>query len=169
MAKRRRSRRTRSTYRRNPISLNMLTPTLSRAATGAAGALAVNGIVSNSPLPDSMKTGNMIYLTKAAIAALLAAFGPKLPVVGRFARDMAQGSLTVTLTDFGKQFAAGQGINLSGVGYVSPANIVNGKLPYNAASLGGKFARMGRVGEYVNSNVRPLKTMRVNGMGQYVR
>lgn len=162
MAKRRRRSR-KTSYRRNPISLGGLAPLFMRSATGAAGALAVNGIVSNAPLPDAMRTGNMIHLTKAAFAFVLNSFGPRLPIIGRYARDMAQGSLTVTLADFGRQMAAQQGVNLSGIGYVSPAAIVNRNLPYNAGSLSNKFARMG---EYVSNKVTP---MRVNGMGQYVR
>lgn len=172
MAKRRRKSR-RTSYRRNPLNLSGFMPMLTKSATGAAGALAVNGIVSNTPIPDSLKTGNMMHLTKAGIALALSVFGPKLPVIGRFARDMALGSLTVTLTDLGKQVAAGQGVNLSGLGYVSPAAMVNRNLPYNAASLGGKFARLGGggMGQYVRgSNVTAMRRGGgVAGVGQYVR
>lgn len=122
MAKRSRSRSRRSLTRgsfRQPLSLAR------PVVVGAAGALAVNGIVNHVPLPDAMKAGNMIFATRATIALILGIFGPRLPFVGAYAREAAIGSLIVTAADFGKLLALQQGVNLSGTGYVGPARVMN--------------------------------------------
>lgn len=136
--------------RRNPISresfkrpLSLLAP----VATGAAGALTVNAIMNYAPIPDTMKQGTTLYLTRAAVALLLGIFGPRIPVVGRYAREAAIGSLIVTATDFGKLMALQSGFNLSGLGYIGPARVIparpNGNMGRFIAGNGnGNGARM---------------------------
>lgn len=141
MARRHRSHRSHRAHRgsfRQPLTL------LKPAVTGAAGALAVNGIINYAPIPDNLKAGNMLYLTRAAIAVLLGIFGPRLPLVGSFAREGAIGSLIVTATDFGKVLALQTaGVNLSGLGYTGPARVVrmNGPAGVGALYRGGAMLR----------------------------
>lgn len=143
MARRRSRARNRAASRSNfsrPLSLVM------PAFIGAGGALAVNAIVNYAPLPDVMKTGKAIYLTRAGLAVALGMFGSRLPGIGRYAGKMAEGALIVTMADLGKQVATEQGYNLSGygLGYTSAARIAP---PNNVRRMSG---------------VRP-------GMGMYVR
>lgn len=149
MARRRKRSKGRALTRgsfRQPLTL------LAPAATGAAGALLVNGIINYAPIPDQLKAGNVLYLTRAAIAVLLGIFGPRIPVVGPFARDAAVGSLIVTATDFGKLIALQQGFNLSGLGYIGPARVVN-----------GPGARIGNVGRLM-----PRAVMSAPGVGAFI-
>ena len=122
MSKRSRKGRSRSLTGRGSFSrpLSLVRP----AAAGAAGALLINGIVNHAPLPDTLKAGNMIFVTRAALAIALGLFGPRLPIIGAYAREGAIGALIVTATDFGKLMALQQGINLSGMGYIGPARVV---------------------------------------------
>jgi hypothetical protein len=148
VAKRRKASRRRAHRRHNPISIRgaMSRPmgVLKPALAGAAGALAVNGIVNYMPgLPDSLKTGNMLHITKAVLALAIGTFGPKIPGVGKHAAKMAEGALTVVATDVAKQLAMTYGYNLSGTGFVSPAQIVSSG---NVRSL----ASAARAGMYVN-------------------
>lgn len=158
MARRRRS-RSGAVAKRGSFSrpLSMLVP----AAIGAGGALAVNGIL-NYAVPDSLKenlmSGNMVYVTRAGIAILLGLFGPRIPVVGKYASDMARGALIVTMTDFAKVQAAGQGYNLSGLGYIGPGRIAN-RGGGNVRALPG----MGNAGMYVNGGMG-----RAAGVNMYV-
>lgn len=135
--------------RRNPISGKSFSRPLSLAApvlTGAAGALTVNAIMNYAPLPDAMKQGTVLYLTRAGVALLLGIFGPRIPVVGRYAREAAIGSLIVTATDFGKLMALQNGVNLSGLGYIGPARVIparpNGVGRFIAGNGNGNGARM---------------------------
>lgn len=156
--KRRRHRSRR--YARNPVSIRRAlsnpVQVLKPAIVGAAGALAVNGIVNYVPfIPDTWKTGNMLMLTKAALALALGTVGPKLPVVGRHAGKMAEGALTVLATDLGKQLAMNAGYNLSGVGYINPARIMNQANVRALSSARG----VGNAGMYVHG---------ARGVGMYV-
>ena len=159
-------------YRRNPASRHMALTTHSAmgivkpAAAGAAGALAVNLVMNQiSPhLPAAIMDGKMAYVTKSAVAILLGVFGSKLPGIRPYARNMAQGSLTVTLADLGKDLAAGSGINLSGVGYINPGWIASPRV----AGGGTVPAALGRAGMYVNGPARAAAAARMNGMGQYL-
>ncbi len=175
MAKRRHRR-----YRKNPsgrgvsLSASGAMGILKPAVVGAAGALSVNLITNqvSSMLPDSMIEGKMLYVTKAGLALLVGAFGGKLPGLRPYARGMAQGALTVILTDLGKEMGAGAGINLAGtgrVGYINPGWIAS---PI-AAGRGTVPGMMGRVGQYVPSLPNPLARGQMNGMrgrvGQYIK
>lgn len=160
MAKRRRRSRR---YARNPVSIRRALSNpmgvVKPAVVGAAGALAVNGIVNYVPfIPDSFKVGNALHLTKAALALILGTIGPKLPIVGRHAGKMAEGALTVVMADVGKQLAMNAGYNLSGTGFVNPARVMNGN------GNGGGNVR--QIGQYV----RGPGVAGVRGsMRQYVR
>ena len=133
---------------RNPISFGgtraQVNSLFKPALTGAVGALAVNGLINYLPLPDTLKAGRMIYATKAVLAVLLAMVGRNLPVIGRNAHQLAEGSLTVTLTDLGKDLAlAYGGMNLSGTGFLNPGYIVSPHTPYNNGVMPNLPARLG--------------------------
>lgn len=134
--------------------LSLLTP----AAIGAGGALAVNGLINYLPLPDQLKAGKMIYATRLGLAVALGVFGAKLPIIGKYASDMARGSMIVTMTDLGKELSLASGVNLSGTGYVGPAVIRSGARP------GIARPNVARLSQYVNrTGPRPIS------MAQYVR
>jgi hypothetical protein len=126
--------------------LSLLIP----SAVGAAGALAVNAVVNYAPLPDALKAGNTVYLTRAGLALAIGMVGPRLPVLGRYASDMARGALIVTMTDFGKVLALQQNINLSGLGYIGPARVVQGPSHWLRGPRGMSGAGVGRAGMYIN-------------------
>lgn len=90
----------RRTYRRNPSSpsrVNIM-GMLKGGFTGGMGAVAVNTAFNFLPLPAMMKTGNIAYVSKAALAIALGMFGRKL-LPGSTAARMAEGSLAVTFHD----------------------------------------------------------------------
>lgn len=156
---RRSRRRQRGFARPGSISLGNLPSLIVPAATGAAGALAVNG-VTNYMIPESMRptllSGNMAYVTRAGIAVLIGMLGPKfLPKFARVTRDAAMGALIVTAADFGKSVALANDINLSGLSYIGPARV---------ASQGAGNVR--QIGAYIG---RPGATPRMAGMGAYIR
>jgi len=117
-AKRRSVRRSRKSYRRNPINLGatMARPMamLKPAFVGALGAVAVNTILDKLPLPVMMTTGRMVYLTRALGAVALGVVASKLGVKGATAAKMAEGSLTVTLYSAIIDVAGQAGVTLSG-------------------------------------------------------
>ena len=161
--------RKRRRTRRNPISLRsagaQAQALFQPALTGAAGALAVNAIINYAPLPDMLKEGRTIYLTKAALAVLLGMLGRQLPFIGRNAAAMARGALTVVLTDLGKDLAlAYGGMNLSGIGYLNPGWVVSPKTPYN----NGVMPNLpGRLGYYVQGRLpRPVTQSALHGVGR---
>lgn len=164
MAKRRKSRsRSRSMLARGSVQrpLTLLVP----AAIGAGGALAVNGLVNYVPLPDMLKTGRMIYLTRFGLAVALGVFGRQLPVIGRYATDMARGAMIVTMTDLGKELSLQTGVNLSGTGYVGPSRIVSRQR--NGNGRPGNVVRMlprSGTGMYVPQGNRGM-----SGIAKYVR
>jgi uncharacterized membrane protein YeaQ/YmgE (transglycosylase-associated protein family) len=168
MAHRRRHHRT----HRNPISARGAMTTakglLKPAAVGAAGALIVNGLVNYLPFATyapSLTSGRMIYATKGALAVLLAMFGRGIPGIGRHAADLARGSLTVTLTDLGKDLAlAYGGMNLSGTGFLNPGYIVSPHTPYNNGVMPQLPARLGY---YVQgSRPRAVVQSALHGVGR---
>lgn len=94
--------------RRNPIGLpsvksvkdNLLVP----AAVGAVGAVVIDVVAGYLPLPASMKTGNMKYVSKAGVIILLGMLASK--VVGKKQADAAVvGGLTVMFHGIVKDFA----------------------------------------------------------------
>ena len=103
--------------RRNPIGLGSArTGDLFKSAlVGALGATAVNTILANlgSALPASLTTGNMSYVTRAALSVAIAMIGRKSGKAGLFAQA-AEGSLTVTMHDAIVSLSAGAGMSLAG-------------------------------------------------------
>ncbi len=159
-------------YRRNPISkksvsvsVNSAMALLKPAAAGAAGALALNGIVNYTPIPDMLKAGKMMYVTRSVLALLIGVVGSKVGPLRPYARSMALGGLTVTLADLGKELASGTGVNLSGVGYINPGWIATPRV----AGRGGVPGVMGRTAQYLPS-ARPMQRAGSGQrMSQYVR
>lgn len=142
--------------RRNPINMRSLQSTAMDAFKGAAGALAVNAAMKYLPLPASMVTGYTRYATRAALAIGLGVIGKRF-LPGGLAAKMAEGALTVIATDLTREVAAGQGIDLSGVGYYSPAINANPSLT--------QFARPSLAGTGAPTRVPGVIPMRRNVSG----
>lgn len=99
---------------------------LGPALTGAIGAIAVNTIIGKLPLPATMLTGRVRYLTQGAFAIGLAMLASRMGVKAVTAGRMAEGALTVTLNDAIKDVAAGFGMSLGQMGYYLPSPQVAG-------------------------------------------
>lgn len=111
----------RSRRRRNPTGgASGIMPMLNAALMGAVGATAVGAAMNYLPLPAALKTGYIRPVTQAALALSLGIFGRKF--LGRNAVKMAEGALTVTLTETIKQVGSQAGIQL---GYYSPGMMMN--------------------------------------------
>jgi len=106
----------RAARRRNPISLRggAIGDLVFAGIKGAVGGIAVNAVTSF--LPATFKTGNVLYVTRAAIAILIGTVGSKF--VGKHARAAAEGAMAINMADFINTFAAGKlpGSTLHGVG-----------------------------------------------------
>lgn len=114
--------------RRNPIGMNssgkpfsLLTPAL----VGALGATAVNTVYNNvaGMLPASFTTGNMAFLSRAALSLGLAMVAPHAGSKKAAVLQMAEGSLTVTLHDAIVALSGGMGMTLGGMGVYMPGRI----------------------------------------------
>lgn len=118
----------RAKRRSNPSLRGMTggaTGMLMNGLKGAGGAIVVN-VITNY-LPAAVKTGNVVYATRAAIAILIGTVGKK--VLGNNARVMAEGALTVNIHDFINSMAGAMlpGSTLHGVNGVG--EYVQGQLP----------------------------------------
>lgn len=107
---------------------------------GAVGGIAVNAVVSF--LPATFKTGNVLYVSRAALAIVIGTVGSKF--AGKHARAAAEGALAINFADFINTFAAGKlpGSQLHGVGgeygvgeYLSGQHMVT-QLPNNGSAMG---------------------------------
>lgn len=107
---------TRHRRRHNPLGLTAggITGLLMNGLKGAGGAVVVN-VVTNY-LPDVVKTGQMVYATRAVLAIVLGTAGRK--VLGSNARTMAEGALVVNFHDFINSLAGAMlpGSTLHGIG-----------------------------------------------------
>ncbi len=128
-------------YRRNPSSrsggiMGMLTASLQ----GAVGATAVNTLFNLAPIPDTLKTGNLQYVTKAAMAV-----GLGMVMKNRMGAEMAKGALTVTMHDALVGVVGGMipGVQLGY--YPGGAQTSFPRQANNAAP-----AHAGRLSEYIN-------------------
>ena len=137
--------RTRRRVRRNPISSGIgIMAMVTNAGIGAAGALAVDAMVSYlvpASMATTLLTGNMKYLTKGALALGLGLVGRKL--LGGTAARMAQGALTVQAYAMARDLIGPSmtGMTFSGLGYTAPAqSFVPRQLPAPAG-----------MAQYVNS------------------
>lgn len=153
---RRHKRKTASRRRRNPSArstslvrkpMAIITPAL----IGALGATAVNTIMAKLPVPASLNTGKMKYLTQGAAAIALGAIASRLGVKGSLAAQMAEGALTVTLHQAITDIAGGMGMNLSGMGYYLPGRGVSAG-PNPAANP----ARLAGMGKYITGPGAPM-------------
>lgn len=139
--------------RRNPIGLSggVIGSMVMNGLKGAVGSVAVNAVTSF--LPAAVKTGKVLYVTRAGLAILIGTVGRKF--LGAHARPMAEGALAVNFADLINSFGASilPGSQLHGVGgeylgeYLSGSHMVQ-SLP------GGNFSDVG-MGEYVSADMAP--------------
>lgn len=129
---------------RNPIALGGFTGMLMNGLKGAGGAVVVN-VVTNY-LPDAVKTGNLLYVTRAVLAMAMGTLGRK--VLGNNARVMAEGALTVNFHDAINSFAGAMipGSQLHGMG-VYMNGVVNPALPH--ANVQYADSELNGMGEYM--------------------
>lgn len=142
--------RRRARARRNPIGLGGITATLTNAAIGGAGAVAVDYALEFLPLPVSMKTGWTGVAVKGAIAVGVGMIGKKF--LGRNAEKMAEGALSVLAYSSIKGLLAPSTASVAGLGYGGPAQIAG-----NATQLS----------EYLNSD--PFAASGMSSLNEYVQ
>lgn len=161
--------RRRSARRSNPIRLGSLRSSVTKpmailtpALVGALGATAVNTALSKLPLPASLNTGRVRYLTQGAAAIILGMIAQKVGMKAALAAKMAEGSLTVTLHSAIQELGAQFGVNLGGMGYYLPGRAAVAPAPGAAPA-----PQLGGVGKYVSGpgSVTPI----ARGMGRIAR
>lgn len=140
--------------RRNPIGMSGIMGDLMNAAQGAAGAIAVNGVVNLLPLPPTMAVGWQRQAVNFAAAVALGTFGRKL--LGRTAGKMAEGAMTVAaynvIAGMVPVSMGGTAAGVAGLGYMSPGMIAGslpGVLP-NGSNMSGMGEYVSGMGEYVS-------------------
>jgi hypothetical protein len=151
--------------RRNPIRVPGLGGAgglFMPALTGAAGALAVDAVMTYVPLPAALTSGNMGAVTRAATAVLLGTVGRK--VFGRAATSMAIGALTVAVYQSAKGMLANAGMSLGYYGAGMTTNVLPAvnAAPAVAAGMGAYLPR-GNASRG-NFNFSPA-----NQFGEYIR
>ena len=99
-------------YRRNPIRMGGAMESVKNGAVGAVGALAVDFALQKIPLPLAMTTGPMLPAAKAAVGIGIGMLVSKLGKNKKLGTQLADGAVTVSLYEFGKQ-AIGPSIGLS--------------------------------------------------------
>lgn len=140
------TRRTRRARSRNPIGMTGILGSITDAAIGAGGALAVDMAFNYLPLPANFKTGMAGTAAKAATAIALGTIGRK--VLGRTAGKMAAGALTVIAYDAMKGFVPGAAATVAGLGYMSPG-LPAGYLPQQGMGEYIRSGNMAGVSEYI--------------------
>lgn len=134
--------------RRNPISMSggNIGGMLMAGLKGAVGAVAVNAVTNF--LPAAVKTGKVLYVTRAAIAIVIGTVGHK--VAGRHARAMAEGALAVNFTDLINSMAGAMipGSQLHGVGGEYMGEFLSGA--HMAQSLPNSGQAMHGMGEFLS-------------------
>jgi hypothetical protein len=140
--------------RHNPIGLSggHIGSMVMNGLKGAVGSVAVNAVTSF--LPAAVKTGKVLYVTRAGLAILIGTVGRKF--LGAHARPMAEGALAVNFADLINSFGATilPGSQLHGVGgeylgeYLSGSGASTHSLQYTPSHT-SEFAMNG-VGEYVS-------------------
>lgn len=147
-------RRARSRARRNPIGFGGITGSLTNAAIGAGGALAVDFAFNFLPLPVNMKMGVTGNAVKAGLAIGLGLLAGK--VIGKdVAGKAAAGALTVIAYDAIKAFMPVTVPDVSGLGYAG-AGQYGGMIDYST------------MGEYVSGPDLSFAQSGGQGLGQYV-
>lgn len=125
---------------------------LGNALVGAVGATVVNTALSKLPIPAVAMTGKMRYATQAVAAIGIGMLLSKVGPTKKYAAQMAEGSLTVTLHDLIKEVAAGAGMNLGGMGYYLPGVGVQA-----VPSASGNPGRMAGMGKYLTGPGAPMR------------
>ena len=137
-------------YLRNPSRLRVTTrdvmPLVKNAFTGALGAVAMTSVLSRLPLPATLMTGKVRYITQGAVAIGLGMVAQMAGLKSALAVKAAEGALTVTLNDMVKEVAMDAGINLGGLGYYLPGVGVRA-VP---SASGRPSPQLGRLGRYVS-------------------
>jgi hypothetical protein len=138
-------------YKRNPSSRTDVMAMLIKGLQGGAGAVAVNTVYAKLPLPAMMKSGNMTFVGRAALAIALGVFGRKI-LPGNTAARMAEGSLAVTAHDAIVMLAGSMAPNLglAGVGYYAGGQQLVDYPAGNQASQLAEYVNTPGMGEYVN-------------------
>lgn len=149
--------RRRSARRRNPISLSggVIGSMVMNGLKGAVGSVAVNAVTSF--LPAAVKTGKVLYATRAGLAILIGTVGRKF--LGAHARPMAEGALAVNFADLINSFGATilPGSQLHGVGgeylgeFLSGAHVQSLPAGYNG------YNETPGMGEYVSHDMASLR------------
>jgi hypothetical protein len=105
-----RRRRLRRPYRRNPIKMGNLAQTFTSGAVGAAGALGVDFLATKLPL-GTLATGQFKPVVKGMLGIGLGMAVAKLGRNRRMGEQLANGAVTVSLYEAGKQmFGASLGL-----------------------------------------------------------
>jgi len=107
-------RRSHTRRRRNPIAgMGTIGDMVMNGLKGAVGSVAINAAVNF--LPATLRSGNVLYVTRTGAAILLGTLGRK--VLGRHARVAAEGALAVNFADVLNSFGAGivPGSHLHGI------------------------------------------------------
>lgn len=163
----------RHTYRRNPSAPRVnLMSLLKNGAMGGMGAVAVNTAYNWIPLPAMLKTGNMSYIARAALAVGLGLFGRKI-MPGNMAARMAEGSLAVTFHDAITNIVSPMvpGMKLGGydssMGFIPGGAALPGHMPMmtNPALQMMRHNAQGMASEYINS---PSGIESMGEMGEYI-
>jgi hypothetical protein len=138
--------------RRNPLNLGggAIGSMVMNGLKGAVGSVAVNAVTSF--LPAAVKTGKVLYVTRAGLAILIGTVGRKF--LGAHARPMAEGALAVNFADLFNSFGATilPGSQLHGVGGEYLGEYLSGSATQNLSYQASPAAeyQMNGVGEYVS-------------------
>lgn len=153
-------------YRSNPSPrgiMSMVKPALQ----GVAGSLLVNTAVNYLPLPDSMKTGNMLHVTRVAGALAVGLLAHKM--IGKeAAKNMAQGAMIVTIHDAVVGLLSGSGLKLGGVDVGTDNGL---DMPWGNSAFGGVLTNIGTdnsMGAYTTLAGYDASSLSTTGMGEYV-
>ena len=162
-------RRRRSFYSRNPssgFSLDTITAEFGPAVIGAGGALVVDWVFGNIPLPATLTTGLMLPVTRILVAVGIGAAAGM--VAGKETGEkVAVGALVVTSYSIIKNFLVTNvpqltlarftppNQRLHGIGYIGPARVA--RIPYNRSGQMG--AMLPNAGTLNNPKSRTSPTM----------
>lgn len=139
-------------FRRNPVSIRSMTsgilPAVTNAFVAAGGGIALDVAMGQAlkVLPESVRSRSTLegginwgyYGVKGALAVAFGVLGRRLPVVGKYAPRMAEGSLTIQAYEITRALMPADVLAL---GYYQPAtvsSIPGNRVPTRAgaASLG---------------------------------
>jgi hypothetical protein len=115
----------RRSRKRNPIGSDIMGVAMP-AFQGALGALGVELIVGNLPLPATLKSGIGSHITKSSAAVALGVIVNKLGLGRQLGNHMATGAMTVAFHDAlkGVVNTAMPSLNLAGMGYYNAGDFI---------------------------------------------